>query len=116
MGEYPKRSEIKAKTEDNPYDVSTVEIKQDPRYQQLTRLTLPEEEWHEKKEDYPYRMDDDGNNFLIGYVTEILTSSETHPHGIMVKVDHADVGRVQRILNDEEVELHNAKSRQKTKK
>ena len=117
MGEYPKRSEIKAQTDDNPYGGSIVEIKQNPRYQQLTRLTLPESpEWYDNKEDYPFRIDEDGNNIVIGYVTEILTHQETHPYGIMVKVDHADVGRVQRILVGEEVELHTARLGDKSRK
>ena len=113
MGEYPKRSEIKSAERDNPYNGSTVEIKQDSRYQQLTRRTMGEEaDWYDEEDHYPFRIEN-GCNFGIGYVTEILTSSETHPHGIMVQIDNCDVGRVQRILVGEELELHTAKSLQK---
>ena len=33
-----------------------------------------------------------------GIVAEILTSSETHPHGIKVRLDDGQVGRVQNII------------------
>jgi len=37
-----------------------------------------------------------------GYVAQILTSSPTHPHGIKVRLETGEVGRVQHILEEEE--------------
>jgi uncharacterized repeat protein (TIGR03833 family) len=34
----------------------------------------------------------------VGVVRDILTSSPTHPHGIKVRLDSGEVGRVQEIL------------------
>lgn len=36
-----------------------------------------------------------------GYVARILTSSPTHPHGIKVRLETGEVGRVKEILEDE---------------
>lgn len=36
-----------------------------------------------------------------GYVAQILTSSPTHPHGIKVRLETGEVGRVQEILEDD---------------
>ena len=36
-----------------------------------------------------------------GYVAQILTSSPTHPHGIKVRLETGEVGRVQHILEEE---------------
>lgn len=33
-----------------------------------------------------------------GIVKDILTNSPTHPHGIKVRLESGDVGRVQKIL------------------
>ncbi|RAU82160.1 YwbE family protein [Pontibacter arcticus] len=33
-----------------------------------------------------------------GYVQDILTNSSTHPHGIKVRLETGEVGRVQEIL------------------
>ena len=33
-----------------------------------------------------------------GIVKDILTNSETHPHGIKVRLDDGQVGRVKKIL------------------
>lgn len=35
-----------------------------------------------------------------GVVKDILTSSPTHPHGIKVRLESGDVGRVKRIISD----------------
>ena len=35
-----------------------------------------------------------------GIVERILTNSPTHPHGIKVKLENGQVGRVQKINND----------------
>lgn len=37
----------------------------------------------------------------VGVVTNILTSSATHPHGIKVRLNTGQVGRVKEILPDE---------------
>lgn len=36
-----------------------------------------------------------------GYVKTILTSSKFHPHGIKVRLDTGEVGRVKEILPEE---------------
>lgn len=36
----------------------------------------------------------------IGIVKDILTSSATHPHGIKVRLQDGQVGRVQEVLTD----------------
>ena len=36
-----------------------------------------------------------------GYVQDILTNSPTHPHGIKVRLETGEVGRVKEILEDE---------------
>ena len=38
----------------------------------------------------------------VGTVKDILTNSPTHPHGIKVRLADGQVGRVKRILSDEE--------------
>ena len=35
-----------------------------------------------------------------GYVAQILTKSPTHPHGIKVKLETGEVGRVKNILEE----------------
>ena len=34
-----------------------------------------------------------------GYVKDILTKSSTHPHGIKVRLETGEVGRVKQIFN-----------------
>ncbi|MCF6183253.1 MAG: YwbE family protein [Bacteroidales bacterium] len=34
-----------------------------------------------------------------GFVDKILTKSATHPHGIKVRLETGEVGRVQKIIN-----------------
>lgn len=36
-----------------------------------------------------------------GYVQDILTNSSTHPHGIKVRLETGEVGRVQEILEED---------------
>ena len=38
---------------------------------------------------------------LEGVISEILTSADTHPHGILVRLESGDEGRVQEILHAE---------------
>ncbi|HMQ90275.1 MAG TPA: YwbE family protein [Flavilitoribacter sp.] len=40
--------------------------------------------------------------FTEGFVRAILTNSPSHPHGIKVKLDTGEVGRVKEILDEEE--------------
>ena len=35
-----------------------------------------------------------------GYVQDILTNSPTHPHGIKVRLETGEVGRVKEILSE----------------
>ncbi|GAA4442382.1 YwbE family protein [Pontibacter saemangeumensis] len=35
-----------------------------------------------------------------GYVKDILTNSPTHPHGIKVRLETGEVGRVKEILSE----------------
>ena len=35
-----------------------------------------------------------------GIVAEILTNSQFHPHGIKVRLEHGEVGRVQNVITD----------------
>ncbi|MBI9069507.1 MAG: YwbE family protein [Salinivirgaceae bacterium] len=37
-----------------------------------------------------------------GWVKDILTSSKNHPHGIKVRLETGEVGRVKEILPDED--------------
>ena len=36
-----------------------------------------------------------------GYVQDILTNSPTHPHGIKVRLETGEVGRVKEILEED---------------
>lgn len=36
----------------------------------------------------------------IGVVKDLLTNSANHPHGIKVRLESGQVGRVQEVLND----------------
>ena len=38
----------------------------------------------------------------LGVVKDLLTNSPTHPHGIKVRLTDGQVGRVQRIIHEEE--------------
>lgn len=40
-----------------------------------------------------------------GFVKSILTNASTHPHGIKVKLETGEVGRVKEIMEDELDEL-----------
>ncbi|WP_439880284.1 YwbE family protein [Pontibacter sp. MBLB2868] len=40
-------------------------------------------------------------NLTEGYVQDILTKSPTHPHGIKVRLETGEVGRVQEILEED---------------
>lgn len=37
----------------------------------------------------------------VGVVKDILTNSPTHPHGIKVRLNDGQVGRVKRVISDD---------------
>jgi uncharacterized repeat protein (TIGR03833 family) len=44
------------------------------------------------------KADQRSGKLTEGYVKDILTSSSTHPHGIKVRLESGEIGRVQKIL------------------
>ena len=46
------------------------------------------------------KKDQRSGKLTDGIVERILTNSSTHPHGIKVKLEDGQVGRVQKINND----------------
>ncbi len=44
------------------------------------------------------KMDQKSGKLTSGVVKEILTRSQFHPHGIKVRLESGDVGRVKEIL------------------
>lgn len=40
----------------------------------------------------------------VGTVRDLLTNSKFHPHGIKVRLTDGNIGRVQKILTDEDEE------------
>ena len=46
------------------------------------------------------KQDQRSGNLTEGIVKTILTNSPNHPHGIKVKLDDGQVGRVQEIIED----------------
>jgi uncharacterized repeat protein (TIGR03833 family) len=45
------------------------------------------------------KQDQRSGELTEGYVAQILTKSPTHPHGIKVKLETGEVGRVKNILS-----------------
>jgi len=45
------------------------------------------------------KQDQRTNNLTNGIVKDILTNSSSHPHGIKVRLQSGQVGRVKEILN-----------------
>jgi len=45
------------------------------------------------------KQDQRTNNLTNGIVKDILTNSPSHPHGIKVRLQSGQVGRVKEILN-----------------
>jgi uncharacterized repeat protein (TIGR03833 family) len=45
------------------------------------------------------KKDQRTGNLTEGIVKEILTNSPSHPHGIKVRLESGEVGRVKEILN-----------------
>ena len=46
------------------------------------------------------KADQRTGNLTEGVVAQILTKSSFHPHGIKVRLEDGEVGRVKRILNE----------------
>jgi len=47
------------------------------------------------------KMDQRTGELTEGYVAQILTKSPTHPHGIKVRLETGEIGRVQHILEED---------------
>lgn len=47
------------------------------------------------------KQDQRSGELTEGYVAQILTKSATHPHGIKVRLETGEVGRVKNILEDD---------------
>ena len=47
------------------------------------------------------KQDQRTGDLTEGYVQDILTNSPTHPHGIKVRLETGEVGRVQEILPED---------------
>jgi uncharacterized repeat protein (TIGR03833 family) len=47
------------------------------------------------------KVDQRSGNLTRGIVAELLTNSAFHPHGIKVRLDDGQVGRVQNIINSD---------------
>jgi len=48
------------------------------------------------------KQDQRSGELTVGVVQDILTKSPKHPHGIKVRLDTGEVGRVKIILEDED--------------
>ncbi len=46
------------------------------------------------------KQDQRSGNLTYGIVRDLLTKSTTHPHGIKVRLESGDVGRVKEITNE----------------
>lgn len=49
------------------------------------------------------RSDRTRQKLVNGKIVEVLTSAEEHPHGILVKLDNGEVGRVKEVIEEEGV-------------
>jgi len=45
------------------------------------------------------KKDQGTGELTVGIVKDILTNSSVHPHGIKVRLDSGEVGRVKEIIN-----------------
>jgi uncharacterized repeat protein (TIGR03833 family) len=52
--------------------------------------------------DVVQKKDQTSGNLTQGQVKKILTSAAFHPHGIKVMLDTGEVGRVQRVYDEDE--------------
>ena len=46
------------------------------------------------------KKDQRTNKRTVGIVQKILTNSATHPHGIKVRLENGEVGRVKEVLDE----------------
>jgi len=46
------------------------------------------------------KIDQRSGNLTEGIVKDLLTKSSSHPHGIKVRLESGDVGRVKKILDE----------------
>ena len=47
------------------------------------------------------KQDQRSGKLTHGFVKDLLTKSPSHPHGIKVRLEDGQVGRVKEVLNDE---------------
>ena len=66
------------------------EVKMDPKKRFDVKVGL--------KVNIVLKADQRTGKLTQGVVKDILTNSPTHPHGIKVRLQNGDVGRVQQIL------------------
>ena len=66
------------------------EVKMDPKKRFDVKVGL--------KVNIVLKVDQRTGKLTQGVVKDILTNSPTHPHGIKVRLQNGDVGRVQQIL------------------
>ena len=66
------------------------EVKMDPKKRFDVKVGL--------KVNIVLKADQKTGKLTQGVVKDILTNSPTHPHGIKVRLQNGDVGRVQQIL------------------
>ena len=52
-----------------------------------------------KKVNIVLKQDQKTNKLTNGIVKDILTNSSSHPHGIKVRLQNGQVGRVKEVLN-----------------
>ncbi|GEM_PF-243360 len=50
------------------------------------------------------KEDQRSGDLTEGIVTQVLTNSPQHPHGIKVRLDTGEVGRVKEIIEEEEID------------
>ncbi len=50
------------------------------------------------------KEDQRSGDLTEGYVRDILTNAPQHPHGIKVRLDTGEVGRVKEIIDEEAIE------------
>ena len=50
------------------------------------------------------KEDQRSGDLTEGYVQDILTNSPQHPHGIKVRLDTGEVGRVKEIIDEGEID------------
>lgn len=50
------------------------------------------------------KEDQRSGDLTEGYVRDILTNAPQHPHGIKVRLDTGEVGRVKEIIEEEEID------------